>query len=342
MLKKKLKKGREHFKNLSQTAHKPYVLIFFELVYWMSVLKGRFSYYMDYRLFLKKRRISDYVSTLEFRRIEQRLNSPEYYPILEDKYFFYKVLEGNGLRSPKNLYLIDSAGIYNLESRKYIDEGEFLQRELDGFCKIVNGYGGGMIYRMEVAEGKLLLNREQKNLGDFRKDIGDEKYLVQERIIQHPVMNELNPSCVNTIRMLSIRKGQTIHLFQDYLRIGINNSYVDNGMHGNIMIGIREGGRLMDNAYTSGLDAPSNTLERHPQTNVCFNDFTIPYYQESVSMVKSLHELYQQFYMIGWDIGITPDGPIVIEGNNITNLYSYQVLYGGMGSAFREFADSPG
>ncbi len=342
MLKRKLQKGSEHFKILSQTAHKTYVLIFFELIYWMFVLKGRFSFYMDYRLYLKKRRISDYVAPLEFRRIEKRLNSPEYYSILEDKYFFSKVLEGNGFRSPKNLYLIDSAGIYNLESRKYIDEGEFLQRDLDGFCKIVNGYGGSMIYRIQVAEGKLLLNKEQKTLLDFQKDIGVEKYLVQERIIQHPVMNELNPSCVNTIRILTIKKGQTIHIFQDYLRIGINNNYVDNGMYGNIRIGIGEGGRLMDHAISNGLDAPSVTMDRHPQTNVSFKDFTIPYYQESVSMVKGLHELYQQFYMIGWDIGITPDGPIVIEGNNITTLLSYQILYGGMRSAFREFADSPG
>ena len=76
------------------------------------------------------------------------------YPILEDKYFFSKVLEGSGLRSPKNLYLIDHLGIFNLESSKYIAEEEFLQREFDGFCKIFNGFGGKMIYQIEVVDGK--------------------------------------------------------------------------------------------------------------------------------------------------------------------------------------------
>ncbi len=42
--------------------------------------------------------------------------------------------------------------------------------------------------------------------------------------------------------------------------------------------------------------------------------------------------------MIGWDIGITPDGPIVIEGNNITTLHAYQVLYGGMKTSFEDLA----
>ena len=51
-------------------------------------------------------------------------------------------------------------------------------------------------------------------------------------------------------------------------------------------------------------------------------------------MTKSLHLLFQQFFMIGWDIGITPEGPIVIEGNQVTDPYPFQVLYGGIKSSF--------
>ena len=188
--------------------------------------------------------------------------------------------------------------------------------------------------------GNLLLNKQSISFSDFMKLIGHNKFLVQERIIQHQEMNALNPSCVNTMRMLTIRTGQMIHLYQDYLKIGINDNFVDNGLYGNIMIGIREGGRLMDNACSGALDSPSFVMDRHPQTNVIFKDFTIPFYQESVVMAKSLHQLFQQFFMIGWDIGITPDGPIVIEANNISTLFPYQLLYGGLNSSFKEMAES--
>ena len=340
MIKRKLKRGQEYIRTLSKSAHKPYVLIFFEILYWEFFLKGRISYYMDYKLYLKKSRISDYVAPLEFHRIERRLNTPEYYPLLEDKYFFYKILEGSGFRSPRNLFLIDPSGIYDLISRRYIDAEEFLEKDLDGFCKVINGYGGMMIFRIEVSGGKLRLNKEGITVSDFLKRLGRYKYLVQERIIQHPEMDVLNPSCINTIRMLTIRTGQTIHLFADYLRIGINNNYVDNGMNGNIMIGIQDGGRLMEYAHSSGIDKPGYTLDSHPQTKVFFKDFTIPYYNESAEMAKSLHQHFQQFFMIGWDIGITPDGPIVIEGNNISNFHPFQLLYGGKRSAFRAIAES--
>ena len=336
----KVKKGLKHIRNLSKTAHKPYVIVLFEIVRWILILKGRFSYYMDYQLYLKGKKMGDYMAPGEFHRLAKELNSPEYYSILEDKYFFSKILEGNGFRSPQNLYLVDPSGIYDIEFRTYIAEKEFLQKDIDGFCKLINGYGGGMIYQLEVVSGRLLINKESRTFSDFKNLLGHNKYLIQKRIVQHPEMNVLNPSCINTLRMLTMRTGQTIHLFQDYLRVGINNNYVDNGMSGNIMVGIREDGSLMDNAYSSGKDAPTYAMDRHPQTNIKFSDFTIPCYSESVEVVKSLHQLYQQFFMIGWDIGITPDGPIVIEGNNITTLYSYQLLYGGMKSAFKKLADS--
>lgn len=340
MLQKKLQKGIKHFRVVSQGRHKSYVVILFEILYWILFRKGRFSYYMDYNLYLKKESLADFVAPGEFHRIEKKLNTPEYYPILEDKYFFYKILEGNGFRSPKNLYLIEPSGIYMLDSGRYIDENEFLEGDLNGFCKVINGYGGSGVFPFEISNREILVRKETVTFPDFLKMLGSNKYLIQERIVQHPEMNALNPSCINTIRILTMRTGNTVHLFEDYLRIGINNSYVDNGMSGNIMIGIGEAGKLMNEAWSTGKDDPIHTLKKHPQTGVRFEDFTIPFYQESVVMAKSLHQLYQQFFMIGWDICITPEGPLVIEGNNITNLFPFQVLYGGKRRAFKEMAES--
>ncbi|MFO7669652.1 MAG: sugar-transfer associated ATP-grasp domain-containing protein [Bacteroidales bacterium] len=338
---KKLRKILNRFQNLSGKAHKPYVTILFEIFYWKIVLGEGIIYYFDYEIFLRGKRLGTYVVDSQFARLEKRLNSPEYYPIVEDKYFFYKISEGTGYRFPKNLFLVDPSGFYSFENRKYITEEEFLQRDLDGFLKLNNGYGGKMIYQIDIHNKHLRLNQKNTSLPELLTLIGHHKFLIQERIIQHDKMQALNPSCINTMRMLTIRTGQTIHLFQDYLRIGINNNYVDNGLSGNIFIGIqRDEGKLMKYAYSGRIDAPQYRLERHPQTNTTFQDFSIPFYKESVETVKSMHQLFQQFFMIGWDVGITPDGPIVIEGNNITTLFPFQVIYGGMKSSFYDLAES--
>jgi len=325
--------------NILKTEHKSYVIILFELIYWVIAHRGGINIYFIYELFLKGKKPGDYIKPYQFKRIEKELNTPEYYPILEDKYFFHQILVGQGFRSPNNLYLIDHTGIFNLRSKKYSTEEEFLQDSFDGFCKLINGFGGKMIYQIELLNKKFQLNRNEMSVSDFLKFLGNKKFLIQERILQHSDMNMLNPSCINTLRMLTIRIGQTIHYYQVYLRIGINNNYVDNSYSGNIMIGIdKDTGKLMEYAYSNDPDTVQYKMDRHPETNTIFKDFRIPFYNESVEMVKSLHQLFQQFFMIGWDIGITPDGPIVIEGNNITELYSFQVFYGGLKSSFFELA----
>lgn len=340
MVLKKVKNTCAWIRSIPGTAHKPYLIIFFELLVWLIANKSEFNVYFQYGLFLKGKRAADFVTTRQFKQIEKQLNSPDYFPILEDKYFFSQVLEGHGFRAPKNLFLADEHGILNMESRMYNTNEEFLRNDFNGFCKLINGYGGKMIFQLEVSNKKLYLNKEELSVADFMKVLDRKRFLIQERIIQHEKMNLLNPSCINTMRLLTLRNGQTFQFYQGFMRIGINNSIVDNGAKGNILIGIdNESGTLMKYADSLNGNSQITGMERHPQTLTVFQDFEIPFYSESLEMVKSLHSLFRQFFMIGWDIGITPDGPIVIEGNNITSLQPFQALYGGLKPTFFSFAD---
>lgn len=339
MIPKKIQIAVARIRSIPNSAHKPYLIIFLEILVWVVSNRGQLNYYLDYELFLKGRQPSDYVKSSLFKRIEKELNSPEYFPILEDKYYFYKALEGNGFRSPNNLFLIDQTGIQKMESNRYISSDEFMQHNFDGFCKAVNGFGGRMIFQVEVKEKRLFLNKKEISVSDFLHYLGKQRYLIQDRILQHDDMKILNPSCINTLRLLTIRTGRTFHYYQGYLRMGINDSYVDNSLSGNIIVGFhRDNGVLMEYANTHENFSSQTSMGKHPQTKTVFKEYQIPYYKESIEMVKSLHQLFQQFFMIGWDIGITPDGPIVIEGNNITTLHAYQVLYGGMKTSFEDLA----
>ena len=335
----KLQRIAGQIRAIAKTQHKPYIVILFEVLNWRMIYHAGINFYFEYGLHLKGRKPADYLRDKQFKRIVKMLNTPEYYPILEDKYFFHQILIGQGLRIPRNRFLIDHSSIFNMDTKVFITREEFLQDDLDGFCKLINGFGGKMIYLISLQNRKLSLNGTEMSVPDFIRFLGDKKFLIQERIPQHKDTKMLNPSCLNTFRIITMRVGQTVHLYQVYMKIGINNSFVDNGISGNIMIGIQnDTGKLSEYAYSSGIGELQYKLDKHPQTQIVFKDYQIPFFHESLEMAKSLHVLFQQFFIIGWDIGITPEGPIVLEGNNITTLYPCQVIYGGMKNSFLDYA----
>ena len=56
--------------------------------------------------------------------------------------------------------------------------------------------------------------------------------------------------------------------------------------------------------------------DRHPNSEVIFDNFVIPYYQEAIKQSLELHERLKEIPIIGWDIAISSEGPIFIEGND--------------------------
>ena len=291
--------------------------------------------YFEGKIFLKGKKIKDFISDREFMKITRAHNSPEYYPILEDKYVFDQILRGNGFNSPRNRFILSRGVILEYGTGREILPGDFLKEELDGFCKLLNGYGGFSIYKVSVTGGKLRVNDLDADITDFIRKLGKREFLIQEKVHQHPLMNELNPSCLNTLRLITVQRGKEIIYFKGYLRVGINNNFVDNGLSGNIFVGFnQESGTLFGPAQIDGMEVISQSFERHPQTLKSFTGFQIPYFKEACDMVKELHRLFRQFFIVGWDIGITENGPVVIEGNNITGLCIIQFLYGGARSSF--------
>jgi hypothetical protein len=50
-----------------------------------------------------------------------------------------------------------------------------------------------------------------------------------------------------------------------------------------------------------------------------------------------LHRALHCFFIIGWDIAITENGPVVIEGNPLGNILWPQILEGGKKKGFLNY-----
>lgn len=276
MVVQKIKAALKRFSCVPKTNHKPYFVIVRELIYWILSGMDSFNNYFDYELYLIGKKPGEYIQRRPFLKLYHKINSSKYYSILEDKYFFHQIVRENGFIIPNTIYLIENSSILNCTTKKYVPIEAFLENDLDGFCKVIDGWGGRMIYLVEISKKQLKVNSKEISVPDFFKLLGKEKFIIQERIVQHKEMTRLNPSCINTLRIVTFKTGQTVELYQVFQRIGINGNYVDNGLHGNIIAGVqKDTGKLV--GYAIKPDIKDFKIYHHPQTNIVLKDFNIPF-----------------------------------------------------------------
>lgn len=156
-------------------------------------------------------------------------------------------------------------------------------------------------------------------------------FIVQERVRQHSGMSALNPTSVNTIRLFTYRRNNTIELLYAVVRIGRKGKIIDNESSGGITSKIDNNGCLDKFAY----GPPTEGKLEQTDSGVVINGYEIPSFNKAVNIVKTLHLQLPYFKLAGWDIAIGEDGePVFIEWNARTELSQTAV-----GPAFREFTE---
>lgn len=181
---------------------------------------------------------------------------------------------------------------------------DFVKRNPVFMSKPYDGLGG-----MEVKKEKA------ENIQDLQAyyDYAAENRIFFEALVkQHPKMNELCPTSVNTIRMITFNDHGTPRLLWAGLRIGNGVNSVDNfhsqGMAAQVDL---DTGKLIGGA----VNKDNEEFVTHPATGVAFDGFQIPCFQEAKAMVLEASLESDKILMVGWDVAISEDGPLIIEGN---------------------------
>ena len=175
-------------------------------------------------------------------------------------------------------------------------------------------YSGTGVLGLEVDKGITSIN------GQTLKSVFDkygDNFLIQERLKQHEKMNQLNPTSVNTIRILTYRSGMEILVVYSVVRIGRMGQVIDNQCAGGISTIIGEDGRLGKYAYGGYTENDVSKTD----VGTVLEGFEIPSYNRAVETVKKLHFQLPFFNLIGWDVAIDEEGdPVIIEWNVNTGL----------------------
>lgn len=183
---------------------------------------------------------------------------------------------------------------------------------------------GKGVQLFSVKDGVTDLNGEtiSQLFKEYKKD-----FLIQEWVKQHEGMAALNPTSVNTIRILSYRSGMEVLIIYSVVRIGRSGSVVDNQCAGGISTTIDEEGKLGGEAF--GGFSKDNI--HATDTGIVLKGYKLPSYNKAIEFVKRLHLKLPYFNLVGWDVAIQRDGePVLIEFNTNPGL-SQSAFKSGMG-----------
>ncbi len=190
------------------------------------------------------------------------------------------------------------------------------------FAKPVNDRkgAGAMLIRSAPSE---------QTVEEARESALEVDYFFQEAIDQHPEMDRLHPGCLNTLRILTgMAKNGSFPVLAAVLRVGQGRKPIDNSHAGGLVVGVdRATGRLRPLGYTF-FQFGGATYERHPETGIVFDGFNVPFFAEAAALAQRAHAQLPLLY-VGWDIGIAPDGPVLIEGNSGPYIAGLEIPAGG-------------
>ena len=270
-----------------------------------------------------------------FRRLRRKSRSLNRYAdlydiILHDKFVASRYLASLGFPTPRALALLYQDSMLlpcsgrELPLSALTDNPDGLFG--DCICKPITDFAGRGIFSLRVGDKAIVVNGRPETIGAFSRRVSDTRYIVEEKIIQHGRMAKLNPHCVNTIRLATYLEGQTVRPFAAAVRLGTNRNVTDNWHTGGLIIRLDLETGCLGSYGVTHPDFEGKFHHTHPDTGVTFCGYAIPYWREALGMALAAHKYFYGTFTIGWDIAITPTGPLFIEANQAWDPYVFSVL----------------
>lgn len=300
------KKMFERIDLVKTKCNKTKIGIFFDMV-WCGFRYG--AGYVDYDVIgfykLSKKQRKTMLTRGINNKFVKELNEKEYWHIFNNK---------NEFNEKFNKFLKRDY-IYPISDKK-TETLEWIKNHKIFFAKPNDGQCGKNIEKINTEEW----NNDFEKLYNHIKE--NKLELLEEAVIQCDEMNKLNPSSVNTIRMVSVmnKKGE-VTILATFSRIG-NGKVVDNFNSGGMTAKIDvESGKIIEDA----INKEGTIFENHPITGTKIKGFQIPYWKEAKEMVVEAAKLSDHVRYVGWDVGMSVKGPVLIEGNQFPGHDIYQV-----------------
>ena len=156
--------------------------------------------------------------------------------------------------------------------------------------------------------GKSELNEKEKIFSELKNLLLKKPILIQPLLQNH---NFIAPYCpkglLACIRLVTIKKPSRTHIMDAILQIPLTTSHNAISPY---RIHIESGALELINPSSVELTEAQENAQHSK-----LNGLAVPMWDKAIKSAKLAHDSFPNILTIGWDIGITPNGVFLIEGN---------------------------
>ena len=230
-----------------------------------------------------------------------------------------------------------------LMDTSYVSLEELFGDRKHVFVKPIDAKKGEGVYSIDEEGSDFVVNGNPKTqtelIGLMRELSNEHELIIQDKVVQHQAISVLHKESVNTLRVVTINHlhssspNDVVYVGAE-LRVGCGKNRTDNISAGGIKIGVNEDGKLQKFGFYRKPHGTKATL--HPDSKIVFENYAIPFFVETIGMCKSFHAKLKEIHLIGWDVAITENGPLFIEGNDSCGT-DFQVMNGPMKEFYSKY-----
>lgn len=156
--------------------------------------------------------------------------------------------------------------------------------------------------------------------------IADGKLLIEQPIVQHPVLAAYCSGTVNTTRVTTYFDGDRVHRLVRAQKFG-RGSVSDQFSWGGFFTMLDDDGRAVGQGHSGKNDT---FYPVHPDSGLSIPEFQVPLWPQVTALLDEVARVEPDVPYVGWDIAVGPEAPVLIEGNWIPGLYESRVLATGI------------
>lgn len=243
------------------------------------------------------------------KRLRRTVQPPEYEILFKDKWITDALCQHAKFPMPSILGRIKPGEAFQDRIEELFTADENF---LELIMKPTDGKGGGGVIYCHRKDGAIQYLQGQVAI-DLEGVAAERNYIIQRFIKQHPDLTRISAS-TNTVRIVTLLKddGETL-IVGAYMRFGTGQSKVDNLSQGGLCVPVDiKLGQLRG----MGSDRKSQLFSEHPGSHIVFEDTEVPYWTQVTDLASKVQSYFECYRLLGMDIAIAQDGPVLIEINS--------------------------
>jgi hypothetical protein len=278
---------------------------------------------------------SAYVSAQASREINQALSPTgprQLRALFDDKVLTGVLLKAGGFQVPDVLASFGATqfpGVRHLSGLNEITT--FLESvDLPVFAKPVSGSRNvGSFSMLAREDGEIVMGSGKRadilSVADAIAKGFTQGYIFQRFIQAHPQIAQFSQRALATLRVVTLMSEGQADVAYAILRLPGESTNVDDFASKGAAYALLDPISGIVDVARSGNYLRGREVREHPASGISLEGFAVPFWSDVRATCTAVHQLFQGHGCIGFDVAISPTGPLVVELNYQPQHVLYQL-----------------